>query len=168
MIDTIKELTLKNGNMNTNELLLKTAFCCMACDGEIATEEISVVRNLVKDSKLFEGLDVEEKLNEFVSQINQVGISFLSNFLAEVEEANLTPTEQLEIVKIAIATIEADKNIEYSEIKFFKKLRSRLSISDGKIEKAFPERDDMDTYLLPDMKDSEDLSWNVTFSSITL
>lgn len=152
--------------MENKEILLKTAFCCMACDGEIAPEEISLVKQLAEDMKLFEGLKVEERLNDFVAQINQVGLSFLSNFLDEVEEANLSAADQLDVVKVAIATIEADKNIEYSEIKFFKKLRSRLSISDGKIEKAFPERDDMDIYLLPDLKDTEDLSWNVTFSSI--
>ena len=140
----------------------------MACDGEIAPEEISLVKNLAEDMKLFEGLNVEEKLNDFVAQINQIGLSFLSNFLNEVEGADLSTAEQLEIVKVAIATIEADKNIEYSEIKFFKKLRNRLSISDGKIEKAFPERDDLDTYLLPDMKDSEEIAWNVTFSNINL
>ena len=29
--------------MKTNELYLKTAFCCMACDGDIATEEIELI-----------------------------------------------------------------------------------------------------------------------------
>lgn len=154
--------------MNTNELLLKTAFCCMACDDEIAHEEISVVKNLVDGSNLFDGIDVEEKLNEYISQINQVGVSFLSNFLSEIGESSLSSEEQLEIVKMAIATIEADENVKYSEVKFFKRLRERLSISDCIIEDAFPERDDMDTYLLPDMIDSEDLNWNGSFSNITL
>ena len=78
--------------MNTNELLLKTVFCCMACDGEIAHEEISVVKNLVDGSNLFDGIDVEEKLNEYISQINQVGVSFLSNFLSEIGE-NFIPLQ---------------------------------------------------------------------------
>ena len=29
-----------------NTLLLKTAFCCMACDGEIAPEEIELIKSI--------------------------------------------------------------------------------------------------------------------------
>lgn len=31
--------------MEINELYLKTAFCCMACDGDIADEEVQYVRD---------------------------------------------------------------------------------------------------------------------------
>lgn len=41
------------------ELYLKTMFCCMACDGEIATEEVDLIRNEVAHESLLEGLDVE-------------------------------------------------------------------------------------------------------------
>ena len=32
--------------MNNQDLLLKTIFACMACDGDIAPEEIQVLREL--------------------------------------------------------------------------------------------------------------------------
>ena len=125
--------------MENKELLLKTAFCCMSCDGEIAPEEIALFKEKAEIYNLFDGLNVEEKLNEFVSQINQFGVSFLSGFLNEIKSASLSEDDELEIVKIAIDTIEADKNIEYSEVKFFKKIRALLSISDGKIEMSYTE-----------------------------
>ena len=41
------------------ELYLKTVFYCMACDGEIATEEVDLIRNEVAYEPLREGLDVD-------------------------------------------------------------------------------------------------------------
>lgn len=32
--------------MKVNELYLKTAFCCMACDGDIALEELELIKKL--------------------------------------------------------------------------------------------------------------------------
>ena len=32
--------------MTKEELYLKTVFCCIACDGDIATEEVDMVREL--------------------------------------------------------------------------------------------------------------------------
>ena len=154
--------------MENKELLLKAAFCCMACDGDIAAEEISLVKRMTSELQLFGGLDVEKKLNEFVYQINQTGFTFLLNFLNEVSNANLSESDELTLVRVAIATIEADNNVEYREVKFFKKIRALLSGSDEKIEKQYPDRDDLDTYLFPDIKDSEPLEFNVTFSQISL
>ena len=71
----------------------------------------------------------------------------------------------MEIIKIAIQTIEADNKIEYSEISFFKKIRQRLNVSDEKILVEFPDKED---YLLPDIKMPEDMNWNVHFENIKL
>lgn len=148
-----------------NELFLRTAFACMACDGDIATEEIALVKDLTEKSTLFSSLDVERKLNEYVSQINEQGKKFLFTYLSDVTNAELSVDEELEIVKIAIQTIEADNKIEYTEISFFKKIRQRLKISDEEILAEFPSKED---YLLPDIKMPEDLNWNVHFENITL
>ncbi len=58
----------------------------------------------------------------------------------------------MEIIRIAIGVIEADGQILYSEVKFFNKLRSCLSISDDAILEIMPDKED---YLLPDIKTSE-------------
>lgn len=59
-----------------NELLLRTAFCCMACDGEIAPEEVELVKQMAKEKHLFGDIDIEKELNELVEEINQKGKLF--------------------------------------------------------------------------------------------
>ena len=65
--------------MNNQELLLKTIFACMACDGDIASEEVQVLRELIANTDLFKELDVEVVLKKYVDSINKDGVSFLNN-----------------------------------------------------------------------------------------
>ena len=104
--------------METNVLYLKTAFSCMACDGEIAAEELELVKQYANSSALFEGLDIERKLNEFVAEINDQGQSFLAGYISEVANAQLHEEQELNLARIAIRMIEADNKIKYSEISF--------------------------------------------------
>ena len=129
-----------------NELSLRTAFACMACDGDIATEEIALVKQFTEQSELFSTINVESQLNDYVKQINEQGKKFLSGYLSDIANSELTENEEMEIVRIAIQTIEADNKIEYSEISFFKKIRQRLNVSDETILTEFPDKED---YLLP-------------------
>ena len=148
-----------------NELFLRTAFACMACDGDIATEEIALVKQFTEQSELFSTINVESQLNDYVKQINEQGKKFLSCYLSDIANSELTENEEMEIVRIAIQTIEADNKIEYSEISFFKKIRQRLNVSDETILTEFPDKED---YLLPDIKMPEDMNWNVHFENIQL
>ena len=104
--------------MEINELYLKTAFCCMACDGDIAPKELEFIRSYVSNNELFSVVDVENKLNEYVADINQQGISFLNDYLKDIANMSLTETQELNIVRIAIQMIEVDNKIEYSEIDY--------------------------------------------------
>ena len=141
--------------MMSNELLLKTAFCCMACDGEIAQAEVELVKKYAKEQSAFKDMDVENILNGYVEQINSAGASYLAKFLEEVSSADLNEAEELSIVKLAIEMIEADQNIEYSEIRFFKQIRERLKLDDDVILSQLPDKEE---YLLPDVKRSDVLS----------
>lgn len=149
--------------METNELYLKTAFCCMACDGEIANEEIALLKKKVASDNVFEGLDVQGKINEYVSAINSQGGKFLNTYVGEVKEAQLDDAASLALIKIAIETIEIDNEIKYSEVSFFKRIRKNLSITDEDILKVMPDKED---YLLPDVEDDYDFDWNVTFGAL--
>ena len=150
--------------MTTSELLLKTAFCCMACDGEIAPEEIQLVKRITEQSELFSNIDVEKELNAFIAKINEQGKAFLTNYIQEVANATLTTQEELQLIKLAIQTIEADENIEYSEISFFKRIRAKLNISDDEILAELPDKED---YLLPDIIEKSDDLWSsVSFDEI--
>lgn len=152
--------------MNNPELYLKTVFCCMACDGNIADEEVGMIRKLVSETNLFAGIDVESTLNKYILEINEEGACFLNNYLNEVSNENLSEDEQLKLIGIAIKTIEADNRIEYSEIKFFKKIRFRLSVSDDMIIGLYPDRDD---FLLPDNKVTDAFEFDdVKFANISV
>ena len=153
--------------MDIHELYLLTAFACMACDGEIAKEEIELIKSFAASFNLFSTINVENKLNEYVSNINDKGNAFLNEYLTLLKNANLSSTEQLNIIEIAIKMIEADNIIQYSEIAFFKKIRAKLSISDAEILKVWSVLED---YLLPDTKvDKFNIQWeSIKFEDIQL
>ena len=148
----------------------------MACDGEIANEELELVKHFATSSTVFEGLEIEKQLNEYVAEINDQGLSFLAGYINNIVNAQLTEQQELDLAKIAIKMIEADKKIEYSEISFFKRIRSNLNVSDEKLLdlfqdetlfEKFPEVKPED-FLLPDIIVDDDLNWNVTFENIEL
>ncbi len=134
--------------MGKDELLLKTLFCCSACDGIIAKEEVELVKNLTDSVRLFNSLNVEDTLNSYISEINTQGKGFLKDFLVQLSDAELTDDEQVQLIEMAIKMIEADNQILYSEVKFFKKIRAALSVSDEIILESLPSAED---YLLPDV-----------------
>lgn len=117
--------------MEQNELLLRTAFACMSCDGNIATEEVNMIKQMSKEKHLFGDIDIDAKLGELVEEINQKGKGFLKQYLVGLSELTLTEEQELKVADVAVQTIRSDNKIEYSEIKFFKVLRSNLkTVSD--------------------------------------
>lgn len=151
--------------MTKNELLLKTLFCCSACDGEIADEEVDLLKQLVIGNDIFGSLDVGALVNGYIDEINQKGKAFLKEYLQTLSEFELSEDEQLNLMKMSIDIIEADNQILYSEVKFFKKIRAQLSISDDKIFEAMPDKED---YFMPDIAiaDKEDDWGKVSFNPI--
>ena len=137
----------------------------MACDGDIAKEEIEMVKILCEKDDFFKNIESETYINNWIGEINERGAAFLQTFLSEINSVQLDKEEQLKLIELAFKTIEADNRIEYSEVKFFKKIRSRLSVSDEDVLEKFPEKED---YLLPDINASETLEWdnNIQFSKL--
>lgn len=153
--------------MTKQELYLKTMFCCMACDGDIAPQEIKMVKAIAMQIPILKGLDIESILNTYVSAINQNGSLFLRKYLNELPEEDLTQEEELKVIELSINMIEADNRIDYSEVKFFKKIRSRLSVSDEQILAQHPDKED---FLLSDIDIVEEPVWNdkIIFADICL
>ena len=103
-----------------NELYLKTVFACMACDGDIATEEIAVVKELADKANLFSNFDVESKLNDYVSQINQQGRVFLTTYLNDIANTELTKEEVQQLQPEVYSWIEeCDKDKLNEREKFY-------------------------------------------------
>lgn len=153
--------------MTKEELYLKTVFCCIACDGDIATEEVDMVRELCAKDEIFHSLDSEKYLNSWIVEINEQGGMFLQTYLKEINSVEMSDREQLLLVSLAIKAIEADNRIEYAEVKFFKKIRSRLTISDEAILAEHPNKED---FLLPDINMTEIPQWDNSthFSQISI
>ena len=153
--------------MTKDELYLKTIFCCIACDGDITTVEVNLVRNLCTKDNIFHNVDLEKLINSWISEINEQGGTFLQSYLNELSSMALTETEQLQLVSLAIKAIEIDNHVEYAEVKFFKKIRSILTISDEAILAEHPNNED---FLLPDINVTEIPQWDNSthFSQISI
>lgn len=151
--------------MALNELYLRTAFCCMACDGEIADEEVALLNKLALTEQVFGDLDIQMSINNYIESINKLGKVFLEEYLEDVRNACLDDSSSLQLVKIAIDTIEADNQVEYAEVSFFKRIRKQLSIKDEVILEAMPDKED---YLLPDVETEDIFDWSSSFQSIQL
>ena len=118
--------------MEFNELLLRTAFACMSCDGDIAPEEVDLIKQTDKEQHLFGDVDINVELDKLVNEINLKGKGFLKQYLKSLAEQTLTEDEELKVADVAVRMIRADNIIQYSELKFFKVLRSNFKVVSDK------------------------------------
>lgn len=128
--------------LHFNNLLLKTAFSCMACDGDIDEREVDLIKNLHTEKKIFGEIDVEVELESLLNQINKDSKQFFKKFFDELKNTALSVEDELKLIEVAIDTIKADDKVEYSEVKFFKVIRSRLKIKDEPILQKHPDFED--------------------------
>ncbi len=131
-----------------NKLLLKTAFSCMACDGDIDKREIVLIKKMHQEKKIFGELEFNQELDNLLLEINHDGHGFLRSYFNELKTSVLSEVNELKIIEVAIDTIKADDKVEYSEIKFFKVIRSNLKIKNEAILSNHP---DFEEYLEQDI-----------------
>jgi uncharacterized tellurite resistance protein B-like protein len=140
---------------NFNKLLLKTAFSCMACDGEIDHREVKLIKMLHDSHQTFGDIDIQSELDSLLLAINHDGHKFLKDYFSELSSASLSQENELKLIEVAIDTIKADDEVEYSEVKFFKVIRSKLKIDDEPILEIHP---DFEEYLEQDIMSNSYLS----------
>mgnify|MGYP000521873163 FL=1 len=128
--------------LHFNKLLLKTAFSCMACDGDIDKREVKLIKQLQKERKTFGEIDINAELDTLLLAINKDGHQFLKGYFNELTTSELTEANELKLIEVAIDTIKADDKVEYSEIKFFKVIRSKLKIDNEPILEKHPDFED--------------------------
>jgi hypothetical protein len=121
------------------KLLLKTAFCCLASDGNIDNREIEMIQSIFMNYDQYKDVNLKAKINSFIEIYNEKGRDFFTYYFDLLKEATFSLDEELAIIDIAIRTIQADELIEYSEIKFFKIIRHHLKATDNQILEKFPE-----------------------------
>ncbi len=133
-----------NKNMETQDfekLLIKSAFSCMVCDGEIDNNEMDLIKSLFRSSSFQTTTNIDDLLNQFIGEINSQGNDFLRLFLKELRIAVLTEEEELKLIDFCLKTIYSDFEVKYNEIKFFKIIRSKLKVSNETILEKFPTKD---------------------------
>lgn len=111
----------------------------MACDGSIDKREVLLIKKLHNEKKIFGDIEIDQKLEDLLLAINSEGIKFLRDCFTELSSSLLSTEQELQVIEVAIDTISADEKIEYSEIKFFKVIRSKLRISNDSILMKRPE-----------------------------
>ncbi|MCQ2374331.1 MAG: TerB family tellurite resistance protein [Salinivirgaceae bacterium] len=117
--------------MEINELYLRTAFACMSSDGDIAKEEVALIEKMNNEDHLFGDINLTQRLEVLLTEINEQGLGFMKKFIDELSKQNLSIEEELQLLTIAAKTIYADNKVEYSEVKFFKLIRSCLKKVDN-------------------------------------
>lgn len=129
-------------NINFNKLLLKTAFSCMACDGDIDKREVVLIKIMHQEKKIFGEIDINQELENLLLDINRDGHKFLKSYFNELTSTELSEQDELKLIEVAIDTINADDKVEYSEVKFFKVIRSKLKIDNEPILAKHPDFED--------------------------
>lgn len=137
-----------------DRLLLKTAFCCMASDGNINKKEVAIIKKLCEKSPIFKDFDFKKEINALVSRLNANGKDFINYYFSLLKDADLSDDEELALIEFAVETIKADDLIEYSEIKFFKAIRHNLKLSNDKI---LTKHDDIEYWLEDDIKSESNI-----------
>ena len=154
-----------------NKVLLLTSVCCMACDGEIAKEEISTLKKLSSELKLFDKEELNNVLPVVIESLTKYGYEFVKSYLDLLDKSVFSNLQALKILEVATKTIYADDKTEYDEIKFFKAIRKRLRISD---EEIISKIEGVEEYWLNDDAQDNNISsleanfGNFDFSSLKL
>jgi len=128
--------------INFSKLLLKTAFSCMACDGDIDKREVVIIKTMHQQKKAFGEININQELDNLLLEFNRDGHQFLRSYFKELTSTKLSEQEELKLIEVAIDTIKGDEKVEYSEVKFFKVIRSKLKIGNVPILAIHPDFED--------------------------
>jgi uncharacterized tellurite resistance protein B-like protein len=120
----------------------------MACDGDIDKSEILLIKSMHQQNKIFGDIDINQELDSLLLEINRDGHQFLKSYFNDLSTTELSEQDELKLIEVAIDTIKADDKIEYSEVKFFKVIRSKLKIKNEPILALHP---DFEEYLEQDI-----------------
>ena len=127
--------------INYKNILLNTAVCAIACDGDLDAREIDALKNIEKNSPYFSSQDLSETLEKSLDKCSLDAIKFQKSIFSDIIKAKLNLVQELTLMEISLRIIAADKIEEDSEREFIINLRQCLTISDlilfqrfGKIE----------------------------------
>ena len=132
-------------NQDFKDFLFKSAVMAMACDGNISETEIEEIKNIVANEIYFLGYDFEAPLKNNIDNIKANGKEAINQYLQEIEKNNLNEHQEVLLIEVLLRIIEADKDIQTSELKFLQMAKAKLNIDEQTLIVKFPKQID---YLL--------------------
>jgi uncharacterized tellurite resistance protein B-like protein len=127
---------MKNTDFKT--FLFKSAVMAMACDGDIAEEEINEIKNIVANEIYFMGYDFEEPLKSNIKNIKVNGKNAINQYLQEIVTNDLNEHQEILLVEVLLRMIQADTKVEESELQFLHLVKSKLKTDEVTLITNFP------------------------------
>jgi uncharacterized tellurite resistance protein B-like protein len=129
-------------NIAFKNFLFKSAVMAMACDGDIAEEEISEIKNMVANEIYFMGYDFEQPLQDNIENIKVNGKDAINLYLQEIATNELNEHQEILLIEVLLRMIQADSKIEETELKFLQMAKSKLKIDEQTLIVKFPHQID--------------------------
>jgi uncharacterized tellurite resistance protein B-like protein len=125
-------------NQDFKSFLFKSAVMAMACDGEIAEEEIIEIKNIVTNEIYFMGYDFENPLKSNLENIRVNGKNAINQYLQEIAAKDLNSNQEILIIEVVLRIILADAKVEESELMFLQMVKSKLKTDEQTMIIKFP------------------------------
>ena len=129
-------------NIDFKPFLFKSAVMAMACDGDIAEEEITEIKNIVANEIYFMDYDFEEPLKTNIENIKANGKNAINEYLQEIVSNDLNEHQEILLIEVILRMMQADKKVEESEIKFLQMAKSKLKTDEQTLIVKFPSQID--------------------------
>lgn len=129
-------------NSEFKDFLFRSAVIAMACDGNIAEEEINEIKNIVANEIYFMGYEFEEPLQKNIETIKINGKNAVNQFLQEITTKDLSEHQELLLIEVLLKIIQADSKVEENELKFLHLAKSKLKTDEQTLIVKFPHQID--------------------------
>ena len=120
-----------------NQILFRTAFCCMTCDGHIDETEIEEIHKMDKNTSYFGEIDVSRELEKMINDLRTIGNRVIENLFSDLRKTKLNTIQELLVLEVTLRIIHADEKVDENELRFLRLLRGRLEVHDETIIERF-------------------------------
>jgi len=125
------------GKVNYKEILLRTAVCAIACDGDIDEREKEALYRIEKNSPYFCAEDLSNNLDIMLEECMGNFQLFLDELLESIDKVTLNIVQELTLLEISLRIIAADDIELDSEKEFIINLRGHLKLDNDVLTERF-------------------------------
>jgi uncharacterized tellurite resistance protein B-like protein len=119
------------------KLLFRTAFCIMACDGDIDEREVAEIKKMNQSAAYFQGIDLSNELEALLTDLKEKGNRIVDELFDTLDGMEISTVQELLILEVTFRIIYADERVDENEIKFLRYLRSKLKVHNEIIRDRF-------------------------------